>query len=82
MLHLFILLMSQNNQTFSCNIYHASLERPPRCGSLNHQADVVNMIDHRPLIDDHAHMPQVRVSMKHPWGADEEWGLAKTQRRE
>jgi hypothetical protein len=76
------LIMSQNGQSFLCSISHASLECPPRCGGLNHLADVVNTIGRRPLIDDRVHMPQVRVPTKKPRGVDEEWGPAKTQQRE
>jgi hypothetical protein len=82
MLHLIILFMSQNDQSFSRSISHASLERPPWCGSLDHLVDAVNMIDHRPLVDDHMHIPQVQVPTKQPQGADEVWGLTKTQRQE
>jgi hypothetical protein len=65
-----------------CNISHASLERPPRCESYDHLTDVADMIGRRPLIDDHVHLPQLRVPTKQPRGADKEWGLTKTQRRE
>jgi hypothetical protein len=43
-------------------------------------ADAANMISHRPLIDDHAHTPKVRVPMKQPWDADKKWELAIPQR--
>jgi hypothetical protein len=75
MLHLFLRFMSQKHQSFSCSLSHASLKCPPRCGSLDHLADVANMIGRRPLIDDHMHMPKVRVPTKQPRGADEKWGL-------
>jgi hypothetical protein len=64
MLYLLIRFMSQNSQSFSCSLSHASLERPPRCGSLDHLADAMDMIGRRPLIDDHTHMAKVRVPMK------------------
>jgi hypothetical protein len=82
MLHLFIRFMSQNSQSFSCNLSHAFLERPPRCGSLDHLVNAADMIGHRPPIDDHTHMPKVQVPMKQPRGADEKWGLAISQRQE
>jgi hypothetical protein len=50
--------------SFLCILSHASLECPPRCGSLDHVADAVNMIGHRPLIDDHTHTPNVQVPAK------------------
>jgi hypothetical protein len=59
MLHLFLCFISQKHQCFMCSLSHASLERPPRCGSLDHVADAVNMISHRPLVDDHTHRPKV-----------------------
>jgi hypothetical protein len=82
MLHLFIYFMSQNNQSFSCILSHASLERPPQCGSLDHLADAVDMISRRTLIDDHTHMQKVQVPVKQPRRAEEKWGLAISQRQE
>jgi hypothetical protein len=63
MLNLLILFMSQDDQRFSCSISHASLECPPRCRILDYLVDAANMVGRRPLIDDHMHMPQVRVAM-------------------
>jgi hypothetical protein len=59
LVRLIILFMSQNGQSFSRSIPHTSLERPPRCGGLDHLADVANMISCRLLVDDHTHMPHV-----------------------
>jgi hypothetical protein len=59
MLYFIILFMPQNGQSISCSISHASLERPPRLGGLDHLADAANMIGRRHLVDDHTHMPQV-----------------------
>jgi hypothetical protein len=59
---------------------HASLERRPRCRSLDHLADAVDMIGRRPLVDHHTYTPKVRVSTQQPRGLDEERGLASTQR--
>jgi hypothetical protein len=82
MLHLFLRFMSQKHQSFSHSLSHASLECPPRCGSLDHVADAVNMISCRPLIDDHTHTPKVRVPTKQPWDTNEKWRLAIPQRQE
>jgi hypothetical protein len=82
MLHLFIHFMSQNSQSFLCNLSHASLERPPRCGSLDHLADATDMINCRPLVDDHTHTPKACVPMRQPRGVDKKWGLAISQRQE
>jgi hypothetical protein len=76
LLHLFHRFMSQQHQSFSCSLSHTSLERPPRCGSLNHVADAANMIGRRPLVDDHMHTPKVRVPTKKPRDANVKWGLA------
>jgi hypothetical protein len=62
--HFLIYFMSQNSQSFSSYLSHASLERSPRCGSLDHLADAADMIGHRPLVDHHTYMPKVRVPMK------------------
>jgi hypothetical protein len=78
---LFLRFMSQKHQSFSCSLSHASLEHPPRCGSLDHVADAANMIGRRPLVDNHMHMPKVRVPAKQPWDADENWGLPISQRQ-
>jgi hypothetical protein len=59
-----------------------SLERPRRCGSLNHVVDVVNMIGRRPLIDDHTDTLKVQVPVKQPSDTDEKWGLAIPQHQE
>jgi hypothetical protein len=60
----------------------SSLERPPRCGSLNHVTDATNMIGRWPLIDDHMHTPKVRVRTKQPWDTNDKWGLAIPQCQE
>jgi hypothetical protein len=82
MLHLFLHFVSQKRQSFSCSLSHASLKCPPRCGSLFHMSDAVNMIYHRSLIDDHMHTPKVQVPTKQPQGVDEMWGLTISQRQE
>jgi hypothetical protein len=82
MLHLFICFMSRNSQSFSGSLSNDTLEDPPRCESLDHLADVVDMIDSRPLIDDYTHMPKVQVPTMQPRGADEKWGLAISQCQE
>jgi hypothetical protein len=82
MLYLFLRFISQQRQSFSCSLSHASLEHPPRCGSLDHVADAANMIGRRPLVDDHTHTPKVRVPAKQPQDTDEKWGLAISQRQE
>jgi hypothetical protein len=74
LLHLFLRVMSQKRQSISCSLFHASLEHPPQCGSFDHMVDAVNMIGYRPLIDDHTHMPKIRVPAKQPRDADEKWG--------
>jgi hypothetical protein len=61
MLDLFIRFMSQNSQSFSGCLSHACLERPPRCGRLDHLVDATNTIGHRPLVNHHKYMPKVRV---------------------
>jgi hypothetical protein len=66
----------------SRGLSHTSLERPPRCGCLDHVMDVVNMISHWPLVDDHTHTPKVRVSTKQPRDNDEKRGLAIPQCQE
>jgi hypothetical protein len=58
LLHLFLRFRSQQHQSFSWSISHASLERPPWCGSLDHVTDAANTIGHWPLIDDHPHKPK------------------------
>jgi hypothetical protein len=73
MLHSFTRFMSQNRQSFSDCLSLACLKRPPRCGSLDHLADAVDIIDHRPLIDDHVQTLKERVPTKQPQGSDEEW---------
>jgi hypothetical protein len=45
-------------------------------GHVHHVMDAANMIDRRPLIDDHLHKPKVRVPAKQPQDIDEKWGLA------
>jgi hypothetical protein len=82
LLHLSLYFMSQKRQSFLCSLSHASLERSPWCGSLDHMADAVNMIGRRPLIDDHTNMPNVRVPAKQPRDTDEKWGLAISQHQE
>jgi hypothetical protein len=79
MCHSLICFMSQNNQSFSCCLSHASLKCPPRCGELDHLA---NAISRRPLVDHHTYTPKVRVLTKHHQGSNEERGLAIAQRRE
>jgi hypothetical protein len=56
---------------FSCSLSHASLECAPRCGSLDHAMDAANTIGRWPLVDDHPHMPKVRVPMMQPQDTDE-----------
>jgi hypothetical protein len=82
MLDLFIRFMSQNSQSFSGCLSHACLERPPRCGSLDHLVDATNTIRHRPLVNHHTYMAKVRVPTKQTQGSDEERGLAISQRQE
>jgi hypothetical protein len=74
--------MSYQHQSFSCGLSHASLERPPQCGSLDHVTDAVNMIGRWPLIDDHMHTPEVRAPMKQPQDTDEKQGLVVPQCQE
>jgi hypothetical protein len=59
-----------------CSLSYASLECPPRCGSLDHVTDAANTIGRWPLVDDHSHTPKVRVPMKQPRDTDEKRGLA------
>jgi hypothetical protein len=59
MLHLFIHFMSQNTQSFLGCLSHASLKRPPWCGSLDHLVDAMNTISRGPLIDHHTYAPKV-----------------------
>jgi hypothetical protein len=73
-LHSFTHFMSQNDQSFSCYLSHATLKRPPQCGCLDHLANEANMIDRRPLIDHHTYMPKVWVPTKQSRGSDEERG--------
>jgi hypothetical protein len=54
--HLLIHFMSQNSQRFSGYLSHACLKLPHRCRSLDHLADVVDMIGCRPLLDHHTYM--------------------------
>jgi hypothetical protein len=82
LLHLFLRFMSKQCQSFSCGLSHASLERPPRCGSLDHMMDAANMISHWPLIDGHMHTPKVQVLAKQPRDTDEKRGLAIPQCQE
>jgi hypothetical protein len=82
MLHLFLCFMSQKQQSFSCSLSHTSVKCSPRCGSLDHVADVANMIGCWPLVDDHTHTPKVRVPEKQPRDTDEKWGLAIPQCQE
>jgi hypothetical protein len=56
-LDLVILVMMQCGQSFSCGISHSSFEGPPRGRSLDHLADMVDMISHRLLVYDHLYMP-------------------------
>jgi hypothetical protein len=81
MLHSCICFMSQNSQGFSYCLSHASLERPPRCGCLDHLVNVVDTIGCRPLVY-HMYTPKVRVPTKQSQGSDEEWGLTISQRKE
>jgi hypothetical protein len=81
MCHSLIRLMSQDDQRFTGCLSHAGFERPPRCRSLDHLADEVDMIGHRHLVDHHTYMSKVRVSTQQPRGPDEERGLAGTQRQ-
>jgi hypothetical protein len=80
--YLFLRFMSQKRKSFSCNLPHASLKRPPWCGSHDHVADALNMIGRRPLIDDHTHTPKVRAPMKQPRDTDKKWGLVISQHQE
>jgi hypothetical protein len=82
MLHLFLRFMSQQHQSFSCSLSHASLKRPPWCGSLDHMVDAANVIGRRSLVDDHTHMPKVRIPTKQLREVNEKWGLTITQRQE
>jgi hypothetical protein len=82
MCHSLIHFVSQNNQRFSGYLSHAYLQCPPLCRSLDHLADVVDTISHRPLVNHHTYMPKVRVSTKQPWGSDEEQGLTTIQHQE
>jgi hypothetical protein len=82
MLHLFLCFMSKKRQGFLCSLSHASLERPTRCGSLDHVADAVNMIGRRSLLDDYTNAPKVQIPEKQPQGANEKWGLAISQHQE
>jgi hypothetical protein len=59
MLHSFTRFKSQNSQSFSDCLSHACLECPPRCGSLDHLMDAVDMINHMPFVDDNMHTPKV-----------------------
>jgi hypothetical protein len=38
--------------------------------------NAANTIGRWPLVDDHPHMPKVRVPAKQPRDTDEKWGLA------
>jgi hypothetical protein len=58
MLHLIILHMSQDGQSFTCSISHSSLERAPRDESLDHLAATIG---HRHLVYDHMYMSEIRV---------------------
>jgi hypothetical protein len=69
----------QYGQSFSCNVTDSSLKRPPRSGSLDHLAKVVDIIGRRLLLDDHPHMPEIGVPTKQPRGSDKKWGLTITQ---
>jgi hypothetical protein len=66
--------MTQDGQCIMGCLSHASLERPPWCRSLDYLADAPDMISHRPLIDHHTHVPEVRVPTQQPQDPDEEWG--------
>jgi hypothetical protein len=82
MLHLIILVMTQYNQSFSCSISHTFLACPPQCRSLDHLEDTVDRISHRPLIDNHMYMLEIRVPLKQPRGSNEKQGLAISKREE
>jgi hypothetical protein len=73
--------MSRQRQSITCSLSHASLERRPRCGSLDHVADAANIISCWPLVDDHTHKPKVCVPVKQPQDTDEKWGLIVPQRQ-
>jgi hypothetical protein len=51
---------------------NSTLERPPQGSSLNHQVNMVDTIDRRPLIQDHPHVPEIGVPLQQPWGSVEE----------
>jgi hypothetical protein len=74
--------MSQNNQSFLYSLSHASLECPPRCGSLYHLANVADVISRGTFVDDHMHIRKVRVTRKKPQGSNEECGLVIPQCQE
>jgi hypothetical protein len=80
MLHLIILLVIRDGQSFSCSISHTSLKCPPWCGSLDHLVDTVDTINRGLLVYDHTYVPKIRVPSKQPRGSDEERGLAISQR--
>jgi hypothetical protein len=79
MLYLVIFFMMKYSQSFSCSISHSSLDRPPRGGSLNHLANMADMIGRRLVVYDHMYMPEIRVPSKQPQGSNEERGLTITQ---
>jgi hypothetical protein len=54
----------------------------PQCRSLDHLVNAADMISRRPLIDDHMHMPKVRVPAKQPQGTNEKCGLAISKYQE
>jgi hypothetical protein len=70
MLHLVIIVVSQDGQSFLCSISHSSIECPLQYGSLDHLADTVDAIGHRPIIDDHTYVPWVSVPSRQPQGSD------------
>jgi hypothetical protein len=60
MLYSFTHFILQNSQSFLGYLSHAYLERPPRCGSLDHLVvDALNTNGRRPLIDHHMYAPKV-----------------------
>jgi hypothetical protein len=64
MLHLVVVHMVECGQGFACSIANSTLERPPRGGSLDHLVNTVDMVGHRPLVQDHPYMPHIGVLMK------------------
>jgi hypothetical protein len=69
-----------HGQSLTCSIKDSTMECPSRRSSFNHLADIVDVVSHRPLVQDHPYMSKIGGSSQQPQGSNEEWWLTISQR--